>query len=54
MAAEEWGQRASDNAGAGGRLQNALWVGRSGPARKIGGIWFEEERHEVGVIIVRD
>jgi hypothetical protein len=54
VAAEERGQRAGDDAGAGGRLQNALGVGRSGQTRKIGGIRFEEERHEVGVIIVRD
>jgi hypothetical protein len=54
VAAEERGQRAGDDARAGGRLQNVRRFGLSRPARKIGCISFEEQRHEVGVIIVRD
>ena len=54
VAAEERGQRASDDAGAGGRFQKARRIGRSGAACKIGCICFEEERHEIGIVDVRD
>jgi hypothetical protein len=39
-----------DDAGAGGRFQNARRSGLGGPARKIGCVSFEKERHEIGVV----